>query len=183
MMLTIIEKIIAWLAKVFKWEEPMPSLDNTVTEIEFIPMPARDRAMELYTTAKDLLQPKKDVSPADLAPDELACVESIENVYKACFGTFIGGTKPLLNTWEMLVVLGDSPDFKRIEEPVPGAIILNATWSGNGKVRGHVGICGKSWIMANNSNTSYWSADYTYPAWNDYFAIHGGMKTHFFKPI
>ncbi len=174
------EKIIKWLSKIFHWEDMS---NDHITEIEFIPIATKSRAELLYETAKDLLQPQKDVSPLDLAPDEVGCCESLEEVYRKTFGTYIGGKKPILNTWELLVVLSDHPSFKRVDLPVPGTIVVNATGSGNGNVRGHTGVCGVNWIMANNSFNSYWSADYTYPAWERNFVIHGGMKTHYFLPV
>ena len=162
--------------------EAKPVMQPVEIKSEVIPPTSRER---LYQTAYDCLLPRRDVSPLDRAPDDVACVESVWEVYKLCFGVYPSGSKSKVevSTVRALIVLTSSNLFRQVSKPTPGCIILNVTGQGNGRVsNGHIGICGKTHIMSNTSRNSYWEANYTYREWNDYFNIKGGMRTYYFEP-
>lgn len=175
--------------------DPVPTMpsegENLPVEASSVPedtstvpdtVPQDDSAAEkLYRTAFACIG--KEVSPRDIAPDEIACVESLEEIYKKCFGRYISGTlKPHLHTFALLKHLEDHPDFQEVEFPEIGAIVVSATGTGNNKIRGHAGICGKTHIMSNNSFTGNWEADYDYADWKLRYQHFGGMPTVYFLP-
>lgn len=87
----------------------------------------------------------------------------------------IDGTAALLNWFE-----SHSDLYREVDEYETGAIIISATGTGNGKVRGHVGICGNNCIMSNNSQDGTWSEHWDKDSWLSYYERYGGIKTHFF---
>lgn len=130
-----------------------------------------------------------DVSPDDVAEDNLGCMESVSMIVRKA--------RPdikfpiILSTIKGYEYFSKSPHFRRIYKLKKGAIIINVTGTGNGKVsNGHVGICGMRtapdgsvWIMSNNSWTGRWDAFYTEKTWNKYYRDLGGMETHLFESI
>lgn len=130
-----------------------------------------------------------DVSPDDVADDRLGCMESVSQILKQAFPEL---NFPLIvSTREAFMYFASSPSFREIGTPKKGAIIINVTGTGNGKVgNGHVGICGKNLakdgtvnIMSNNSNTGKWDVFYSLTRWNKYYRDLGGMPTHFFERV
>jgi hypothetical protein len=136
---------------------------------------------KLYEIAKKCLG--TEISPNDLAEDDVACVESVEEVYKKFKGKYISGLdKPLLHTKVLEIVLRSHPDFEEVAGPELGAIGVAATGTGNHKIRGHTGICGRTHMMSNNSFNGRWEADYTYEDWDKRYEVLGGMETSYFLP-
>lgn len=185
--LVAIASAFTWAAKQYRFgpfldEAPEP-LPGTPTSLATPSTPPNlTPALEpLYTASYACIG--KEMSPKDLAPDEYACVESLEGVYHLCKGTFIGGSKQLLSTLELITMLRVHPDFKEVGTPTPGCVIVSATGTGNGKIRGHCGVVGKTNIMNNNSRTGLWEANYTVEQWKDRFERYGGMKTRFFRCV
>lgn len=173
---------ICWKYKYFNfqvYDEEMPSTDNSITEIPIVPTPAE----KLYAEAVKAWKSGLDPSPQDLANDEVGCCESVENVRKNAHGAFISGTdKPILHTKELELKLRSHIDFTEVFAPELGAIIVSPTGDGNGKVRGHVGICGKTHILSNNSANGRFEPSYTYKEWDKRYAQLGGIPTYYFKP-
>jgi len=170
-----LEQIIKWLSKILGWEEqveePMappkpPVVEPTAREI-------------LYKVSVDSLG--KEMSPQDLADDEVACVESLEGVIKKAFGFYVGGKTPILATWIFLDALRKDDRFEEVSKGQPGDIILCPTGSGNGRIRGHVGILGNHNIMSNNSYTSLWDASFTHETWYQRYEVRGDLDTHIFR--
>ena len=84
-----------------------------------------------------------DASPRDIAPDELACVESVWEVYKGEFGVYPNGkSSPLqVSTIEAKKILSNNPRFTQTLNLEPGNIIISVSGTGNGLIEhGHIGI-------------------------------------------
>ncbi len=117
------------------------------------------RREKLYDVAYSFLG--KDASPTDKAPDDLACAESVNAVYKAAFGSEIGGDVSTLRMYEALQTYSA---FREVIDPLYGDIIISPTTLARVPV-GHVGIVGKWQIMSNNSYNGKWEAHYTLQSW------------------
>lgn len=148
------------------------------------PITPRER---LYIIAKSLLKPSHDVSPKDVAPDDLACVESYCEVFKTAFGFYPDGTKdmPFVGTPAIVKLFKRSPMFKPTLTRSPGTTIVVESYTGNGKVpHGHIGVSGEGDIvMSNRSATGNWETHLNYQKWLDLFVKEGGMKIQLFDVI
>ena len=146
----------------------------------FFIKPDQTKSGLLYFNA--LLQLGKDASPIDEADDVLGCVDSVEEIYKRTFGTYIQNPKTL-STRRLYLTLLDRPDkFQKIDVPVRGAIIISPTgYSTKGAQNGHVGIC-SDWdvVMSNDSRSGLWLENYTSRSWKQYYRDKLGFPVHFF---
>ena len=159
--------------------EPIPT-PTPVPEPVKIPT----RREQLYEMAKYCTIPARDISPQDVAPDELACVESFDNIYKLTFGTFINGTTriPTVSTIQAYKIFIKSKEWVEVTNPLPGDVIVCVT--GTGRLsNGHIGIVGKTHIMSNNSFTGRWEATHTLKTWRSYYEVNGGFKSRYFRVI
>jgi len=136
---------------------------------------------KLYQTALACLG--KDMSPADVAPDSLACAESINGVYKACFGGFIGIGAELTSTFALWKRLLADPRFTEVTEPLAGDIVISPTGTSHtgAGLHGHTGIWGNHDVMSNDSSTGKWTDNYTHQAWYDVFQKRLGFPVYFFR--
>lgn len=142
---------------------------------------------KLYNAAISFLG--TDASPADTAPDEYGCADSLSKVIQKAFPEM--RFPNLLNTRDIEMYFLTSLSFEETKEPMYGDIIISVTGSGNGRIpSGHCGVVGKYlgpsgtlWVMSNDSRTGHWEANYTIDGWNRYFRDKGGMQTHFFHRI
>lgn len=76
----------------------------------------------------------------------------------------------------------NSPRWTKIPAPEPGAVVICPSgMSSKGSPHGHMGICGKSWMMANDSDTGLFAAKYTYASWLRYFGTGLGFPTFYFR--
>lgn len=120
----------------------------------------------------------KDVSPKDLAPDSLGCAESVTTLLKQVYPAtpIITGTATLFE-----YLSNPKNGWKETTTPVPEAIVLSHTGSGNGTVRGHTGIVDENLnIMSNDSRNGKWITNYSLDTWRKRYVIGGGMKMRFF---
>lgn len=121
-----------------------------------------------------------EVSPQDIAPDELACAESACNVIRKVFRDF-----PVLTyTPRLHEELKRDKRFKGTLDLEPGNIIISPTEYGSGIFPGHVGIIledGK--IASNTSRNGLWEANYTINTWVDRYRNKGGFPIFFHTPI
>lgn len=146
-----------------------------------------EKQQVLYNTAYEFLG--KDASPADNAPDDLGCAESLSKVIQTAFPELNFPT--LLSTRQMYEYFTHSPSFEVATEEDYGIIVISVTGTGNGKVlNGHVGIVGKytsfdgtPWIMSNDSRFGTWEASMTLDMWNRRYKERGGMETLFFRVV
>lgn len=81
----------------------------------------------------------RDASPANLAPNDLACAESWSDVFLAAIGwNFIHNVAlPILDTHTLYQALLADVRFVQVYSPQPGATIIYPTENGK---HGHVGI-------------------------------------------
>jgi hypothetical protein len=150
-------------------------------------MQQEDKPNELYMAAFASIG--LDISPRDVAPDEVACAESLCEVVKDAFPELNFPT--IISTAVLYQHLTKSPSFVQVDTPVGGEIIISPTGTGNGKLKnGHVGIMGRKksqdgslWIMGNDSRTGIWSANFTLQSWRAYYERKGGFPVLFFKPV
>lgn len=102
-----------------------------------------------------------DVSPEDLASDELGCAESVTNILNKTVGTPI-----ILGTWTLNEHLKNSPEWELVTNPIAGDVVISPTGAGGRGKIGHTGIVGlNNIIMSNNSWTGKWSTHYTIDTW------------------
>lgn len=169
---------MSWLLKLFNiifsrdfW------IDPAQTNPPPPPPPVTNRAKLLLAVAEARLG--KEASPKDKVPDEVACVESLGNIIREVmpFPTIYG-------THEALQYFKKSNQWKASLDMKPGYVIINATGTGNGSMRGHCGIIlGGGKIASNNSLNGLWRTDYTLDSWKARYRIKGGMTTYVFEPL
>jgi hypothetical protein len=127
-----------------------------------------------------------DASPADKAPDELGCAESISMVIRSVIPDF----PIVLHTKVLKEVLDKRPEFEKYhpevgKTPFPaGTIILCATEPGH-PFPGHVGGFGlNNTIFSNDSRKEFlgkFLMNYTLQKWIDRWVTKGGYVLHFYR--
>lgn len=139
--------------------------------------PAGER---LYYVAKAWVG--KDASPADEAPDEYGCAETVNNVVFTAFGDYAGGD---VSTYRMYRAIRNNQNFAEVKKPLRGDIILSPTGYGNGKIKnGHVGIMGDNGeIMSNRSDNGLFDTKYTLHDWIKRYQTIGGYPVLFYRRI
>ena len=136
--------------------------------------------LRLYNAAVKSLG--TDASPNDLAPDEVGCAETVNAVFKSVFGKEIGGG---LSTALLFKVLKDDKRFMKVDQALPGDIVISPTGYGNGGLsNGHVGIVAEDEnIMSNSSATGTFETNYTLKRWVARYRNKGGYPIYFFRVI
>lgn len=121
-----------------------------------------------------------DVTPHDNVPDEVACAESVtELLSRVVKFPIIPGTYTLNERLRK-----DTRFVRLMKNPGPGAIIISPTGSGNGKIRGHVGIVGESGLIySNDSRTGWWVLNYTIESWEKRWDEYGEMPIYYYVLI
>lgn len=110
----------------------------------------------------------KDMSPLDKAPDNLACMESLDGVYFAAFGEHLLSPANRLSTNLGYKSMLKDPRLELIDnaDALPGDMVISPTgYSKKNAKHGHCGIRGKTAYMSNDSNTSLWTANYNLSNW------------------
>jgi len=135
-------------------------------------------AEKIYQAAKDALG--TEASPRDIAPDELGCAETADEIVKRATGKYVNGTTKTvtISTAEMYKILSRNPEWEEIYLPEKGALIISPTV---GKNVGHVGICGIYGIMSNNSPTGTFEQNFTYDGWDRYYRVRKKLEIHYFR--
>lgn len=145
---------------------------------EVTPTPAPEKPKNpLFLVAKSALG--TDVSPKDLAPDELGCAESVCNVIRNVLLDF-----PIITgTWTLWGTLRRDSRFTEEKEPQEGDIVISPTATGNGTLKnGHTGIVGeRGEIMSNDSNTGKFQVNYTIESWREKYQKGGGFPVKFYR--
>lgn len=119
-------------------------------------------------------------------PIEVACANSVTGLFEMVDPSFFGrpeGIDRINGTATLLQVLKNSPRFRELATPQDGCIVINATGTGNGKVRGHTGVYDGGRVWNNSSTTGLWSNTFSISQWKSYFQIRGGMPTRYFLPL
>lgn len=123
-----------------------------------------------------------DVSPQDAANDNYGCADTINQLFKSCFGHTIAD--PGLSTTQLYQeMLKQSTRFSRVYSPLPGDIIISPTGYGNGAKlpNGHIGIVSRFGIFSNNSDTGFFTQNYTMQGWINHYQKYGGYPIVFFR--
>lgn len=129
------------------------------------------RNQTVYQTALSYLG--TDVTPADHIDDVVACAEVVTTILRHHVNMPI-----IAGTYTLMEYLDRSPEFRRVTVPMPGTIIMSATGTGNGRIRGHVGICGPNGtILSNDSYTGKLMAHYSLATWKQRYEQYGGIPT------
>lgn len=173
------------LARVKKFQQ-----DNGITPVTgyFGPLSRNSANRMLSTTNREILLNTAisclgtDASPNDLAPDELGCAETVNDIHEKAFGFPIGGG---LSTAMLYQALLTSPYFSAQEAYLPGDVIISPTGYGTGGLsNGHVGIVGeKDSVMSNSSATGLFTKNYTIQSWKDRYQKIGGFPVRFFRRL
>lgn len=138
------------------------------------------QGQQIFTTAKSLIG--TDVSPNDLAPDELGCAETVSTLLNRA-----GFPMPIiLSTSELWRFFSQSDVWVEVMSPLPGDVIISPTGQGgkNGITHGHTGIVGEGGrIMSNDSATGKFVSNYSIASWTVRYKIKGGYNTYYFRRI
>lgn len=156
---------------------------DPVTPPTVIQTPVAETSREkLYRVAKSCLG--RDMSPLDVAPDELACAESVNGVYREAFGEDI--LKNVVSTAVLFRQLSNDERFEKIPHAdiLPGDISIAVTGqSMKSYPHGHVGVWGIHSVMSNDSSTGKWSAHFSLERWKRYYEFERGFPLHAFRAV
>lgn len=115
-----------------------------------------------------------DVSPDDLAKDEVGCAESISNLIKKVFPDF----PIVLSTKDLDTKLFMDKRFKRAEIPNKGRIIISPRTPTK---FGHVGVfITNERIASNDSRTGKFMGNYDWNSWINEFKYKRGLKIYLY---
>jgi hypothetical protein len=111
-----------------------------------------------------------DASPADRAPDELACVETVDTLFHKTFGRYIDkrAYQPEVSTYRAYLFLNGSAEFEEVKDPSDGTIVISPSGFGYRPMvpNGHIGVCDSAGnIYSNNSPTGTLEKNYTVASW------------------
>jgi len=139
----------------------------------------------LYQTAKDALGKTlvRDNEATEIDEAEVGCARAVNFLHKKTFGKEIGGGASTLKLYQALMT---DLTFEEIQEAETGAIVISPTGMGNGKIVGHVGICGAQGIMSNDSRKEYrgtWRLNFSYQFWSAYYHARGGLPILYFRKL
>lgn len=143
------------------------------------PIPPASAPDLLYKVAKESLG--MDVSPNDLAPDELGCAETVSNLIQKVDPTF-----PIITgTWTLGAKMKADNRFERIYVPEKGCIVICMTGTGNGSMVGHTGIYMGGGVIASNESfgkkKGQFVENFTMESWRNRYEDRGGFETLFFR--
>lgn len=143
------------------------------------------RKIGLFQTSVNVLG--TDVSPADLAPDEYGCAETMSNI----IARVVPGFPIFLSTRALCIYLKSDTRFEQIFEPETGAVLVSPTTEGNGRIpNGHTGMIGNKFIfngkpefeiMSNSSATGTFEKNYTTISWRARYVDIGGYPMYYFR--
>jgi hypothetical protein len=144
----------------------------------------KDQINRVKIYAKALSFLGTDASPADQAPDDYGCADSVSGVLFACFGPIL---KWSVSTAELYNLLNSSPHFIKTKEFRPGDIIISPTGQNSNPAvmpNGHVGIFGEGEeIMSNSSANGLWTNNYTLTSWVARYRTQGGYPIYYFRKL
>lgn len=123
-----------------------------------------------------------DASPADLAPDELGCAETVSTIIKKVLPSF----RVITGTWTLWDMFRKSSEFMLVDTPEPGDIIISPTGMSSKGSRapfvGHAGFIGKRRkIYSNDSYSGLFEQNYTIDHWTARYQVDGGYPIYYFR--
>ena len=186
----ILKTVWRWVGRLWrrffpKSQNNMPKTTDNTSATTYEPEMSEPTSTEpiesnndkLYRIADALAQLEKDITPEDAIDDEVACVQNLCEVINQ-----VVDFPKLAYTPYLVTALKEDSRFKGTLDLKAGHIIVNATESGNGAVRGHTGILGKDEkIMSGNSYNGKWEYNYDIESWTNRFRRKGEMPTLVFK--
>ena len=127
----------------------------------------------------------KDASPKDKVTDDLACVDSIEQIHHRAFGEYICPPYGEVSTLRLYDKLKVHAGWRIIQTPTPGALILSPSgMSSKNYKHGHIGIVGLgNMIMSNDSRSGIWIEGYSLQSWHHVFEKQMGFPVFYFEKI
>jgi hypothetical protein len=123
----------------------------------------------------------KDASPADIVDDVVGCAETVTTLLRTVYPQtpIITGTYTLLEYFK-----NPKNGYVQTSDTTPETIIISGTGTGNGSIRGHVGIFSENGlIMSNDSATGKWLENYDYHTWTRRYKDKGGMPIYLFVKV
>lgn len=135
-----------------------------------------------------------DASPNDVAPDELGCMETVDDIYCDATGHYINGTltQVTISTYQGYQTMLNSKYFTKVDQPLEGDILVYASGTGNGNLsNGHIFIVGEvdnnnplnTLLMSNDSTTGKFLQNYTRATAKARYETIGGYLPHFFRAL
>jgi hypothetical protein len=166
---------------ILKLQEVLGLMQKTtlapVNLVEPKPEVVKTSAQKIYEYSVAMLG--KEMSPADLADDEVGCAESYCNAARAAYPDM----PIILSTATLLSFLRKDKRFKQTLDLKPGNVLIAATGTGNGTMRGHVWVIGTdNKAMSNDSATGLWKENYTIDQIVTRWRKQGGMQLFCFEP-
>lgn len=120
----------------------------------------------------------KDLSPTQNA---FGCAETISTLLKLAFGDAYA----TLSTATFYTHFMGSNSYEKVENPLPGDIVVSPTGYGNGNMaNGHIGVVGNTGqILSNNSYDSKLEINYDLVSWRARYVGIGGFPMAYFRKI
>lgn len=177
------EAFWAFIEEALSGDHNQVTIDHTkppLSEVLPKPMPSQTKAEQLYDLSKSLLG--QHLTLNENVPWMVGCMEAVSRILRD-FGVAGVPLKGIEGTLQGLEFLKNSKQFQEIYSYTHGAVIISATTTGNGKVRGHVGVCGDQAIMSNNSETGNWDTQWNITRWLAYYQCYGAIPTRYFLPV
>lgn len=167
---------IVWLAL----KQPKSPL---IDEMEHIPLPEPQKtpvgvslSLQIYNEAHNWLG--KDASPKNLAPQELACSESVCTILHEVIPDF---PLDIVSTATLAETLFKSPYFFIDTVYEPGTIIVSPR---SELVHGHCGIfLAGGRIASNDSRGGLFEDNYSLDGWVQEMRVKRGLKILYFRPV
>lgn len=135
-------------------------------------------AQDIYITAYNALGTPLTLDTT--VPKDVRCAEAVSTVLVR---SGIPGipTHGIAGTAQLNIWLKNNHAWEVTDMPTVGGIVMCATGtSTKGSPHGHTAIIGKSWMMANDSDTGLFAAKYTYQTWLQYFTVALGFPTVYY---
>lgn len=172
---TIMQKIIdALVNMVILLKAQILIKEKPMEPAPVIPQPEEPK---LYTVAKSLLG--KRLTLDNSVPKNVGCAQALSYILKeAGYAIPKGGISGTYTLYGWL-----QKNFLKTDTLEKGNIIISVTGTGNGKIRGHVGVVLDDEVIAsNNSKTGLLDTHWKYENWKAYYTQVGKLKTVIFKP-
>lgn len=132
----------------------------------------------LYSVAKDSLGTHMTLDES--VDKSVGCAEAVSAVLKHAGVPGIP-KRGIAGTAQLSEFLRASPSFTKIPAYEVGAVIISPTGSGNGRIRGHVGICANHGILSNESQTGLFKEQWDLPSWTAYYGTYGGFPLSYYR--
>jgi hypothetical protein len=117
-----------------------------------------------------------DITPENLADNEVACAESVSKILHLIDSNFPEG---ILSTADLKNKLAKSKLFVAITKPEIGCVVVDPRTK---TVNGHTGIyITDSKIVSNDSSSGKMMQNYTTTTWEKTFVKGRGLTTYYFK--